>query len=122
MKVFQDNKWHELNPAELEKLWSEVINECGGIDSVNDLVRKEKATIIEDIIRVKKMSGCISRQHLIDISPENIPATFDTLYDQDIVDLEVQLASLSAELQRYMRAQVLSHNRGDNGWLHIDLR
>lgn len=116
MKIFQDNKWHELNPADIAKLWAEVVNECGGEDGINDLIRKEKVTIIEDIIRVKKMSGGISRQHLMDINHENIPATFDTLYDQDIVDLEVQLAALSAELQRYMKAQVRAHNKAGGGY------
>lgn len=99
-----------INPRKLGELLQEVLTELEANCSVQDSIRKEKVCLIEDILRVKKASGCINAQHLNDISPENLPKTFDILYDQDINSLEVQLAGLSAELSRYMKQQLTQHN------------
>jgi hypothetical protein len=49
---------------------------------------------------------------------------FDKLYDLDLDTLAAYLKALDKKNIEYMRAQVLSYNRGEqgNGWNHFDMR
>ncbi len=67
-----------------------------------DAVRKEKACLIEDIFRVMKCSIPMNGIYA-DLIGADAVNSFDALYDMSIMDLELLLARLSAELKMYMR-------------------
>ena len=67
-----------------------------------DAIRKEKACLIDDIFRVMKSSQPMNSIYTDLIGAEAVE-TFDGLYDMTIMDLELLLARLSAELKCWMR-------------------
>lgn len=107
------NKVSNTQPKRLLTLINEGLAE---LKSQNEeLTRLEKCSIIGDIFRTKKLSSIFNPQHLVDIN-ENWWETFCKYYDMSITDLDIELASLSMYLSRYMRQQVEAHN---NGWVHF---
>ena len=67
-------------------------------------MRLEKACLISDIFRVTKASVCLDSVH-----PRNLASAvlyFDRLYELSILELELLLAQMCAELSRYMRDNV----------------
>ena len=84
------------------------IRDCGfevlSVDSVEYAVRLEKSCLISDIFRVTKASVCLDSVH-----PRNLASAvlyFDRLYELSILELELLLAQMCAELSRYMRDNV----------------
>lgn len=67
-----------------------------------DAIRKEKASLIEDIFRVMKLS-CPMNSIYIDLIGKDAVKSFDELYDMAIYDLELLLAHLSAEVSTWMK-------------------
>ena len=71
---------------------------------IKEDIRRQKVCVIEDIFRSgKALNGfCVGYSDYLN------PTTFmfDALYDKDIVDLELILAQLSAELSRQARAVI----------------
>ena len=108
---------YNMNPRRFSEIYAEVLQELAPIKE--DEVRKEKCALIDDIFRVKKLSQVFNKQHGIDITT-NWWDTFNSYYDMTSVELEVELASLSMYLSRYMRQQVLMNNNGDGFWTHLD--
>lgn len=68
-----------------------------------DAIRKEKACLIEDIFRVMKLSQPMNSIYTQLISYDGCIGAFDDLYDMTIMDLELLLAHMQAELSFYMK-------------------
>lgn len=79
--------------------------------NADDAIRKEKACLIEDIFRVMRCSTVMNEIY-VDLIGKDAAKSFDELYDMNISELELLLASLSAELKIWMRQnQQLSMTR-----------
>lgn len=100
-------KVSNMNPQRFSEIYAEVIKELAPIKE--DEIRKEKCCLIDDIFRVKKSSIPLNSQHHIDITTDWWD-TFNKYYDMSIQELELELASLSMYLSRYMRQQVFMNN------------
>lgn len=109
---------YNIQPKRLSELIDEVLAEIEANGGMPEAIRQEKCSLIDDIFRVKKLSIVLNPAHLVDIN-EKWWDTFNMYYDMTLPELEVELASLSMYLSRYMKQQTLAHN---NGWLHIDFR
>lgn len=110
MKVFQDNKWHEIDSADLARMAQECIAEIGGEDAVNDLMRKEKASIIEDIFRGAKLAQCYDYRFVREL--KHPVEFFDKLYELDLDTLDAYSKALDKKNTLYMAARVLAYNNG----------
>lgn len=106
------NLFQSITPLKFDELLQEVIAEIGGEQGMENAIRQQKCTFIEDIIRVKKLLSCQDNRHLTDITT-NLSTTFDVYYDLDLNALELKLAILSARLNKYMKEQVNNHNNPD---------
>ena len=104
-----------MNPRRFSEIYAEILQELAPIKE--DEIRKEKCSLIDDIFRAKNLSQVFNPQHGIDIN-ENWWDTFNSLYDMTMPELEVELASLSMYLSRYMRQQTLMNN--NYGFKDID--
>lgn len=110
MKVFQNNKWHNIDPADLVKLVEETISELGGEEAVNDLIRREKACKIEDIFRGAKLAQCYDHRFVPELRDPS--AFFDKLYKLDLDALDAYSEALDKRNTEYMKLQVFKHNNG----------
>lgn len=99
-----------INPRRLGELVQEVIAELGGDEAVQDLIRKEKASLIENIFRGCKLSQCYDPKMIAKLKD---PVTlFDQLYECDLDTLEALNKAIDKRNTEYMRQQVTMHNMG----------
>lgn len=101
-------KLNSIPAAELERLINEAIREMGGEQGVLDEIRRQKCVFIDDILRCYRHG--VVRDKDLDARRDPV-ALFDYLYDLDLPDLELLLATLSAKLSKYMRDKVADSNR-----------
>ena len=76
-------------------------------------IRREKACVIEDILRGCKIAQLYDVKIRKAINNENIVQTFDSLYDMGIDVLRLHSLSIDMKNTYYMRGKVEEHNRAD---------
>jgi len=109
---------YNMNPRRLGELIEEVITELGGDEAVQDLIRKEKASIIDDIFRGSKIAQLYDARFKDEL--EEPVQFFDKLYELDLHTLEAYSKALDKRNTEYMRAQVAKHNSGADFWKPFD--
>lgn len=101
---------YNMNPRRLGELVQEVIAELGGDKAVQDLIRKEKASIIENIMRGAKLAQIYDPRFIEEL---RYPVEFfDKLYELDLDTLDAYSKAIDKRNTDYMRAQVALHNLG----------
>lgn len=96
---------NQINPKKLDQLIHEVISEFGGEAAITDAIRKEKAFLIDDIMRSFKIAQLHTPKLAEHIRPENLSETFDKLYELNLDVLEAYLKGLDKANTEYMRKQ-----------------
>lgn len=99
-----------IDPAELAKLCDAVIAEMGGPEEVDNLIRREKASIIDSIFRGAKLAQCHDHRFVQEL--RHPAGFFDKLYELDLDALDAYSKALDKKNTEYMREQVLKHNNG----------
>lgn len=107
-----ENKIYNMNPRRLKEILDEVVAEIGGDEAVNDLIRKEKACKIENIIRGAKLAQIYDPRFSRELaSPVEF---FDKLYELDLDALDAYSKALDKRNTTYMANQVRL-NRANDG-------
>lgn len=111
---------YNIQPKRLKELLDECIAELGGEEGVQNAIRQEKATIIEDIMRGYKIAQLYSKTAIKAIN--NPVWAFDKLYEMDLPTLEAYNKALDKHNTDYMRRNVERHNNGtgDDFWMLYD--
>jgi hypothetical protein len=114
--LFGGNPIQRIDAIILEIFQKEMdaIEAEGGIE---DAIRKEKATIIEDIFRGSKIAQLYDKRFFTEL--QEPAAYFDKLYELDLPTLEAYNKAIDRLNTKYMRKEVEKHN---NGWDHLDMR
>lgn len=101
---------YNMNPARLGELIREVIQEIGGDEAVQDLIRKEKASLIDNIFRGSKLAQIYDDRFRDELK---YPVEFfDKLYELDLDTLDAYSKAIDKRNTDYMKIQVTLHNLG----------
>lgn len=101
---------YNMNPHRLRELIQEAITELGGDEAVKDLIRKEKASIIKNIMRGAKLAQIYDPRFTEEL--RDWWGFFCKLYELDLDTLDAYSKAIDKRNTDYMKAQVTLHNLG----------
>lgn len=90
--------------AIINQMFQQCIDEAGGQEGVDMLIRQKKVSLIEDILKCGKCLNGFCLGYSDYLNPDT--SLFDSLYDQNIDALELMLAEMSAKLSQQARAAI----------------
>lgn len=102
---------YNIQPKRLSELIDEVLAEIKADGGMDEQIRREKASLIDNIMRGLKLAQIYSDKAYK--AMQNPVDTFDKLYDKDLDTLDAYSKAIDKHNTNYMRAEVEKNNRAE---------